>query len=317
MKVLYIAGMGRSGSTLLARALGQLPQVIDVGELRFLWRTASQPNYLCGCRALFAECDFWQEVCRQTFDIPYTPQQAALYFAQQRQVDRVRYLPAVYLRRWFPQRQQKLESYLQLLNRLYQAIQNVSGANLIVDSSKDPSTLFLLTQLPEIELHVLHLVRDSRGVAYSWTKKKPNPDQKGKEAFMTQENPLATAGRWLLWNGALSSFFAYRQPQSYHFMRYEDFVADPPGQFQKLVRHLGLAIDSSSLWHNQQLQSYQLTHTISGNPIRFQQGAVKISLDNAWQVNKSFAGNRRWVTAITFPLLAAYGYFSPKVPASA
>ena len=35
--VLFIAGMGRSGSTILSRLLGQAPGVCYVGELCYLW----------------------------------------------------------------------------------------------------------------------------------------------------------------------------------------------------------------------------------------------------------------------------------------
>ena len=35
--VLYIGGYGRSGSTVLDRVLGALPDVVSVGEIRSIW----------------------------------------------------------------------------------------------------------------------------------------------------------------------------------------------------------------------------------------------------------------------------------------
>ena len=42
--VLYIGGMGRSGSTLVDRVLGQAPGVCSVGELVFLWERGVLAN---------------------------------------------------------------------------------------------------------------------------------------------------------------------------------------------------------------------------------------------------------------------------------
>ena len=36
--VLYIGGWGRSGSTLLAHVLAEVPGFVSVGELRYVWQ---------------------------------------------------------------------------------------------------------------------------------------------------------------------------------------------------------------------------------------------------------------------------------------
>ena len=61
-QVLYIGGMGRSGSTLLAYLLGQLQGYVVAGELKFIWQNGIRDNELCGCGAPFRECAFWQGV---------------------------------------------------------------------------------------------------------------------------------------------------------------------------------------------------------------------------------------------------------------
>src|SRR4028119_1802817 len=63
-----------------------------------------------------------------------------------------------------------LEDCNPVLERLYRAIQRVSGAGVIVDSSKRFSYAVLLSLLPFGDLRVVHLVRDSRAVAYSWAR---------------------------------------------------------------------------------------------------------------------------------------------------
>ena len=49
VKVLFLAGKGRSGGTLLASLLGQLPGFFNIGELNRLWDWGLVSNYRCGC----------------------------------------------------------------------------------------------------------------------------------------------------------------------------------------------------------------------------------------------------------------------------
>ena len=49
------------------------------------------------------------------------------------------------------------------------------------------------------------------------------------------------------------------------------------------------------------------THSIKGNPTRLQVGAVEIAVDDRWRTGMA-AGDRRLVTALTWPLLAHYSY---------
>ena len=61
MRVLYIAGLGRSGSTLLSRLLGQVDGICALGEAHHIWRTGAPraaADELCGCGRSYAQCGF-------------------------------------------------------------------------------------------------------------------------------------------------------------------------------------------------------------------------------------------------------------------
>ena len=49
VRVVYVLGWYRSGTTLLGNLLGQLPGFVSVGELQALWHALSHPESLCGC----------------------------------------------------------------------------------------------------------------------------------------------------------------------------------------------------------------------------------------------------------------------------
>src|SRR6266705_3371373 len=67
LRVLYIGGWGRSGSTLLDRMLGQVPGFFALGEVREIWQSGLRENRLCGCGASFRECPFWTRVGAEAF----------------------------------------------------------------------------------------------------------------------------------------------------------------------------------------------------------------------------------------------------------
>jgi hypothetical protein len=69
VKVLYIGGFGRSGSTLVERILGQLPGFCSAGEIVFLWQRGLIENQLCGRGATFSECDFWTRVGKTAWPV--------------------------------------------------------------------------------------------------------------------------------------------------------------------------------------------------------------------------------------------------------
>ena len=67
VKVLYVAGLGRSGSTILANTLGQVEGFFSGGELNFIWKHALIENRLCGCGRPSRECPFWGPVFNGEF----------------------------------------------------------------------------------------------------------------------------------------------------------------------------------------------------------------------------------------------------------
>ena len=171
VKVLYIGGYGRSGSTLLERILGQFPGVLSVGEMRHVWNRSFRDNSLCSCGTPFLSCEFWSAVVRDAFGSqPILDVDEIIQL--KRSVDRIKYIPWITRSLRVPSGRfgDRLQRYATLLAVLYRSIQKVASAKVIVDSSKDPSFAFVLASIPEIRLSVVHLVRDSRAVAFSWTR---------------------------------------------------------------------------------------------------------------------------------------------------
>jgi hypothetical protein len=302
-KVLYIAGNGRSGSTLLDSILGELPGFFAVGEVRQIWDEGMVENRLCGCGVPVLQCDVWREVLshlatQNSFDgqrIAGLREQ----LAQTKRLARILTAPGQYHRRAVP----GLEEFLNATDKLYQSIQHVTKCDVIVDSSKWPTYAFLLSLLQDVDLYVLHFVRDPRACAFSWTR--------GKELEpgrpMDIQTPFYSTAYWVVWNPVIRHLWR-RQGARYSFVRYEDFIANPRLTIENIVKFVGSDVKELPFLDDRTVTTAR-THAISGNPTKFVKGPVRLKLDDEWK-RRMPVGQRALVTAMTWPFLWRYGYFA-------
>jgi hypothetical protein len=297
--VLYVGGWGRSGSTLLDRLLGQVPDTFSVGEMRDIWLRGVLENRRCGCGEPFGECPFWTEVGAHAFG-GWTQAQARRLHGLRMRFDRPWTTPLLAGRSL---ETSDLREYVQVTAALYGAIAEISGANTIVDSTKIPSYAFLLRRIPTVDLRFLHLVRDSRGVVYSWQKSVTRTDSTGDADDMIRYGVASASGRYLMYNGLSGLFSMTSTP--YLFIRYEDLATDPEPTIRRVLRFAGLPGSVDFL--QQGTADLSTNHTVDGNPMRFSDGPLRVRLDEAWREQLAPA-SRAGVTVLTAPLLLRYGY---------
>jgi len=298
--VLLIGGTGRSGSTLLHRLLGELPGFVAVGELRYIWSEALGENRYCGCGARFLDCPFWSKVGSRAFGgwDRIDPNQV---MAQERSVSRHRHIPLLAMGGATPGRYaRRLDGYLGSLAPMYDAIREVSGADVIVDSTKDAAYAHVLRRMRGADFRVVHLVRDSRGVAWSWAK----VVQSDPEHYMRRFSPPVTALRWVGYNLMVESLGRSGIPRM--LLRYEDLVRSPQAALTAVASFAGRPLPPGTLaFLDEQSASLGTHHTVAGNPMRMTAGRIGLALDEAWRTSMPFA-QRAEVTALTWPLLRHY-----------
>ncbi len=309
--VTYIAGSGRSGSTLLERALGAMPGFVNVGELIDLFRRVVQGDERCGCGLSFFECPFWTGVGKLAFGGWDTPPAVELARLQPK-VARQRHLP----RLLSPVRSagfaRDVRRYQHLYADLYRAILDQSDASVVVDASKWPAQALAL-RCDDIDLRVIHLVRDVRGVAYSMVKRdvaRPHAAETGD--VMTRSRPAATAVRWTVAQSEIDLMRLRQVPMSR--LRYEDMVRDPRRAIDSALRGIGL--DPEPGWFQHVHRSdidLDASHGLSGNPSRFTNGVVSLRVDEAWRTSMS-RSSRIMVASIAFPQLVATGSLRATAP---
>jgi hypothetical protein len=200
----------------------------------------------------------------------------------------------------------RLGAYTSILESLYRGIREVSGAAAVVDSSKLPSHALLLRRLSSIDLRMVHLVRDSRGVVFSWKKRVVNRVTSGPPQYMPNYDAFTASARYLFYNGFTAA--AGRGQIPYLRVRYEDFVARPSGTLRTVLAHGGLEPAAGDLSFLQDGEvALEPNHTVDGNPVRFSVGPVRLREDDEWRREMS-PSDRFWVTMLTSPLLRSYGY---------
>lgn len=308
-RVVYIAGSSRSGSTLIERALGAIPGWVNVGELMDLFRKPDVAGELCGCGKPFGSCEFWSEVGQRAFGAPLnTAAESAEIGRLQAQLNRQRHLPR--LLRTSASSSSELAATLREFgaryDTLYSAVAEVAGAKVIVDASKWPGQALALQRAITTEVSLLHLVRDPRGVAYSWAKQVQRPHAGDTESAMATNSAAGGAIRW----SAFQSEIAMIRRSFAHSarLRYEDFVNDPHGRLVQVLGELDLASYGSDLGHVQRDHiELPQSHGVAGNPSRFEHGVVPLRADDEWR-SALPERERRIVTSIGAPLIKRFGY---------
>lgn len=310
--VLFLGGMGRSGTTLLERLLGDLPGVETLGELVHLWERGLRDDERCGCGEPFSSCPFWRQVGDRAFG-GWQRLDVGDVIALKQRVDRTRNVPRLGLPVLAPSVRRDLRRYLDLYERVYAAAAEVHGSAVVVDSSKHASLAYCLRWSRVIDLRVVQVVRDSPAVAYSWTRTVQRPEATGAAGdslgeFMPRYGLLKVVLRWTVDNSMFDLLRLLRVPVE--LLRYEDLVDRPAATLERLAVHAGLAPGTSGTLHGDRLQ-VQPGHTVAGNPMRFVTGELVLRPDDRWR-RRYPALKQRLVRTLTAPLRSRYGYRHPR-----
>ena len=310
VKVVYVGGYSRSGGTLLGRVLGQIPGFVAPGEIGYLWSRGLSDNRLCGCGARFLDCPFWRQVERDSFG-GWGDARPDEVLALEREVKRHRFIPLLVAPTLSGGYEDRLRRYTQLLTRLYRGIAQAAGAHVVVDSTLDPAYAFVLRHVPGVDLRAIHLIRDSRGTAHSWSREVRRSDAM-QGGYLRTYRPHDTALRWSS-DHLLMHLLDRLATQSLR-VRYEDLVASPRTEVERILAHIDEPVPPGDLaFIGDDAVHVGTDHTVAGNRMRFQRGSLALALDDEWRTALD-EGDRRVVTLLTWPLLKAYGYVGAQRP---
>jgi hypothetical protein len=181
-KLVYILAASHSGSTLLSLLLGSHPHIATIGEINLSSKAMGDlDRYRCSCGRFIKECDFWQKVHQGmmrrgfVFDLAQAGTDYRVVdslYAQRllgpmfrgKHWERFRDVALGFSPTW----RKQLPRIHQRNAALASTIMEMSGAMVVVDSSKIGLRLKYLLRNPELDVKVIRLIRDGRAVALTY-----------------------------------------------------------------------------------------------------------------------------------------------------
>lgn len=265
IKVIYIAGNGHSGSTLLDMILGSNEGCFSVGEITFITRSTIMGEY-CSCKRTISECEVWTEVLEKWGDKREISYQR--YHELHWQFERNKKTFQTLLNYIWPS--SVFEQYCLATLQLFQAIQEVTGCSVIIDSSKSPQRIAVLSKI--VDLEVIHICRNFTGVLNSSKSSVIKNIEAGIEADSPPRRTWKVILDWIFTNTAAEIFCLGVSSRK---VLYKNFVKTP--EILKELHPLLKNINRD--------QSFSASHMLAGNVIRLKKD-LKINPEIGFQYKR-------------------------------
>jgi hypothetical protein len=319
ISILYVAGAGRSGSTVLGDALALALGVRHVGELRGVFDYTDEASGLmhCSCGRRYLDCLYWASAFRAAWGDGWRQVLESAYIEGELprsvQVALSHLVPggpnAVATRISAP-----LRLAMARLRQLLAVLCEQDDCRVIVDSSKSGVFAWLLSREPGVRIAAVHLVRDPRAVAHSWTTKPiPLPAVGRKRLMILRTRPARDAlSYWARANVGALLLRLYGIP--YCRVRYEDFVVDPVTTVETVARFarscgMPVELDSEAMKVlRMRMVLIRDRHLIGANPgVKAQRERIVLRDDLAWVREMPLIKRLVW-TSLLLPILVCLGY---------
>lgn len=256
--ILYIMGTGRSGTTILEILLSNNPGIFGVGEVTHIFQDGFIDDEICSCGKPTSVCEYWSSVRQQC-----AWKEADISKLNQLFVD-------IAWHTQFPKvafglvSRKKRDLFSKTNECLFQSSSDISGANIVVDSSKYAGRALELARAFPKNVKIICLTRSPAGLVKAF-KKTDAAEQKPKSLSGTLYYYLYTLAcfrvvAWILKSRILR-------------IRYEDMIANPDQTLCRIESWAGIDLSKTKniLKEKQWLNA---GHIVTGNRLR-RKGRVK------------------------------------------
>jgi hypothetical protein len=244
LKVIFIAGTSFSGSTLLGLLLGSDQSAFFAGEVKQFprinnYKNPQDPSYrTCTCGKDFSDCPLWSEVksgFQSTLDFKPAPGVSILNLK-------------LFLKLLNPffvlERHSSMTGYGSLIHTIFNlADQHIKAIEYVVDSSKSVHSLYTLTRSSEVDVYVLHIIRDGICACSSFKKR----------GYTAWYGMLV----WLVGN-MFMSLFVKKAKLNVIRIDYERLCKRPYDEFMRINAFLGTELNVSKTVNRVRREQYHL-----------------------------------------------------------
>lgn len=304
--IIYIAGYGRSGSTVLDILLSNHQKIIGLGEV------TSEPLGLeikdvCSCGKTLDRCDFYRGIFQSDTIPPFQVRKKMVELC--RNIEHRKFFL-----RWlfgFVSDREKLE-YCKSMYDFFGAVKEKSKKNFVVDSSKSAPGAsgrpLALSRICGFDVRVIHIIRDGRAVMWSIKKGSNRAFERGDKEKIRFSTLRAIYG-WMTSNLIASLTGRLLGKEKYLCFFYEDLVKNPLKEITRIGEFLSLDMNEliSRLEHGKHFVIDG--HRIGGNRLRHGK-ELTITNKEDWKLKLPIISKMIfWIT--TWPL-ALYYYIVSK-----
>lgn len=310
LNLIYIASIGRSGTTLFESILGAHSQIETCGEIHIWPHEIAQGGVRpCGSGLYVQDDPFWREMERRVdpFGQPNPPIHHFREFHNHGYTLRLQHLPAFTDPQAAAPDRDAIQQYAQNNDDMFRTFADLVAEETgsrplwLVDASKDPYRLLWLHLSGLFNLKVFHMVKSPPGFVYSVTKEwldSDDPLRALKRLYYTSRQSLA----WVIQNHLISTFTQHHlAPDDHTLLQYEAFAAAPHETVQAACQMLGLPYEPAAVANFREGTPF----TIAGNPMRYRSGGIR--LDEKWK-RRLPESSRRVAGLVTGLTRARYGY---------
>jgi hypothetical protein len=273
---LYIASPSYSGSTLLTMLLGGHPEVATIGEMK--GGQEDLTTYACSCGNLFVKCPFWKALIEALKERGYvydlSDRSTMPVFQMPGSTLATRIMRHAYGGRLFEAARdgvlcvwpgcRRRIAYVESYTRIFiELLLRMKDAKVFLDSSKDPVRIKYLARIPSLDVKVIHLVRDGRGVVNSTRKHHKVPAALAAQEWRDTQFEIERVARCCCRGRILR-------------VRYEDLCAAPDEVLGQVLEFAGL--DE----HYRVADAAKSEQHVLGNTMRLK-GNLAIHTDESWR----------------------------------
>ncbi len=320
VQLAYILSASHSGSTLLAMLLNSHPDVCSVGELKAT-SLGDPDKYLCSCGTRIKECSFWNNIssCMSENGINFNIWNSCTDLKHNATgyiecllkplhrgplLEYVRDV-ALYMS---PTWKKQLQQFQNVNYALMRCILKQTGKKILVDSSKIGIRLKYLLKNPLLDVKIIRLIRDGRGVALSYTDPAKYADSKdvnlrggGMNSFKEKPRTIDRAAyEWRRSNEEAEEIIKRVDTKQWVEIRYEDLCQDKSAALQRIFEFLKVSKECNEIGFS------SMQHHILGNGMRLD-FTNEVCLDERWKEDLKLS-DLKIFEAIAGKMNKSYGY---------
>lgn len=255
IKIIYLLGAGRSGTTLMGTILNDHPKILTIGEMhQFLNHLIDKEE--CSCGKKLSNCEFWKSIIN---DINFNG--VDIKSIQKESNSKESHKNILFL--MFKSKPDLV--YLKFQEHIFNVIYKQQEGQFLLDSSKYIARYLLLKKSSKLDIKAIYIVRDIRGVINSF----------GKQV-QTPKGPISTIIYYMLINFIAQIICAF--DKKIIKVKYEDFVNLTSKELNRIYSHVFENEEKVELIP----ETFKMPHIIGGNRMKKNQ-EITIESDEKWK----------------------------------